>query len=214
MVPSAKVTLFHAFDVPFEGFVDDKAAARAAMAGAAMAESQAFLAATPAVAASGRNIDTICEYGDASALLQDLSQARGVDLVALGTEGRTGLAHVLLGSVAERLLKSLPVDTLVLSFRTMHIGLVAQWALEGPPYATSRMLSRRHMALLAKGLVSKGALVKVLGRGEVSRALTVRAHAFSKSAEAAITGAGGTVERLDLPFKVRPAFHGSAHTNR
>ena len=69
-------------------------------------------------------------------------------------------------------------------------------------------------SLLAKGLVSKGALVKVLGRGELTRKVTVHAHGFSKSAEAAITGAGGTVERLDLPFKVRPAFHGSAHTNR
>lgn len=68
--------------------------------------------------------------------------------------------------------------------------------------------------LLAKGLVSKGALVKVLGRGELTRAVTVKVHAFSKSAEAAITGAGGTVEVLDKPFGVRPAFHGSAHTNR
>lgn len=68
--------------------------------------------------------------------------------------------------------------------------------------------------LLAKGLVGKGSLVKVLGRGEVTRAVTVRAHAFSRSAEAAITAAGGTVERLELPFRVRPAFHGSAHTNR
>jgi large subunit ribosomal protein L15 len=69
-------------------------------------------------------------------------------------------------------------------------------------------------ALLAKGLVGKGALVKVLGRGELSRKVTVKAHGFSKSAVAAIEAAGGTVERLDLPFKVRPAFHGSAHTNR
>src|SRR3954464_12091960 len=37
-------------------------------------------------------------------------------------------------------------------------------------------------ALLAKGLVSKNDLVKVLGRGTLSRAVTVRAHAFSKSA--------------------------------
>ena len=48
--------------------------------------------------------------------------------------------------------RALPVDTLVLSFRTMHMGLLSQWALEGPPYATARMLCRRHMALLAKGL--------------------------------------------------------------
>ena len=41
--------------------------------------------------------------------------------------------------------------------------------------------------LLSKGLVSKGSLVKVLGRGELSRKVTVKAHAFSKSAEAAIT---------------------------
>jgi large subunit ribosomal protein L15 len=69
-------------------------------------------------------------------------------------------------------------------------------------------------SLLSKGLVSKGALVKVLGRGELDRAVTVRVHAASATAEAAITAAGGSVEKLPLPFKVRPAFHGSAHTNR
>lgn len=68
--------------------------------------------------------------------------------------------------------------------------------------------------LLGIGLVGKGSLVKVLGRGEISRAVTVKAHAFSASAEAAIIAAGGSVERLDLPYSVRPAFHGSAHTNR
>ncbi|MEM7340978.1 MAG: 50S ribosomal protein L15 [Actinomycetota bacterium] len=69
-------------------------------------------------------------------------------------------------------------------------------------------------ALFDKGLVRKGALVKVLGRGTVSEPVTVKAHAFSKSAEAAITAAGGTVEKLPLPFKVRPAAQGNALTNR
>ncbi len=68
--------------------------------------------------------------------------------------------------------------------------------------------------LLEKGLVGKGALVKILGRGELNGAVTVKAHAFSKSAEAAITAAGGTVEKLPLPFKVRPAAQGNALTNR
>lgn len=68
--------------------------------------------------------------------------------------------------------------------------------------------------LLDKGLVGKGALIKVLGRGELSEPVTVRAHAFSASAEAAITAAGGTVERLPLPFAVRPAAQGNAHANR
>ena len=69
--------------------------------------------------------------------------------------------------------------------------------------------------LHAKGLVSKGAFVKVLGRGQVTRAITVQAHAFSKSAEEAITAAGGTVERLPLPWgEGRPPAKGNQFTNR
>lgn len=69
-------------------------------------------------------------------------------------------------------------------------------------------------ALFEAGLLHKGALVKVLGRGEIKRKVTVKAHAFSASAEAAITAAGGTVEKVDLPFSVRPAAQGNQHTNR
>lgn len=68
--------------------------------------------------------------------------------------------------------------------------------------------------LFAKNLIGKGALVKVLGRGSISEPVNVKAHAFSKSAEAAIVAAGGTVEKLPLPFKVRPAAQGNALTNR
>ncbi len=70
-------------------------------------------------------------------------------------------------------------------------------------------------SLLSKGLVSKGALVKVLGRGELSRPVTVKAHAFSAAARAAIEAAGGSCEEVALPFKgVRPPAKGNQHTNR
>ena len=69
-------------------------------------------------------------------------------------------------------------------------------------------------ALLEKNLVGKGNLIKVLGRGEISGAVTVKAHAFSKSAEEAITAAGGSIEKLPLPFSVRPASSGNQHMNR
>jgi len=69
--------------------------------------------------------------------------------------------------------------------------------------------------LRAAGLVHKHGLVKVLGRGELTRAVRVRAHAFSKSAEQAITAAGGTVEVLPPPFgHGRPPAKGNALTNR
>ena len=69
--------------------------------------------------------------------------------------------------------------------------------------------------LRAAGLVHKHGLVKVLGRGELNRPVRVTAHAFSKSAEAAITAAGGSVEVLPPPFGTgRPPAAGNALTNR
>jgi len=67
--------------------------------------------------------------------------------------------------------------------------------------------------LRAKGLVHKHGLVKVLGRGRLDRALRVKAHAFSRSAETAITSAGGSVEIIPSP-PGRPAAKGNALTNR
>ncbi len=69
--------------------------------------------------------------------------------------------------------------------------------------------------LRARGLVAKQGLVKVLGRGEVTKALTVRAHAFSASARSAIEAAGGRVEIVPPPWgDRRPPAKGNALTNR
>lgn len=49
--------------------------------------------------------------------------------------------------------------------------------------------------LLEKGLVkSKNKLIKILGDGELKTALTIQAHAFSKSAQEKIKKAGGNFE--------------------
>ena len=70
-------------------------------------------------------------------------------------------------------------------------------------------------ALVQAGVVRPKALVKILGQGSVSRPVRVAAHAFSKSAEAAITAAGGTVERVPLPYaQGRPPAAGNALMNR
>jgi large subunit ribosomal protein L15 len=52
-------------------------------------------------------------------------------------------------------------------------------------------------ALRAVGLAKRRHPVKVLGRGELSKKLTVRAHAFSASAREKIEGAGGAVELIE-----------------
>jgi large subunit ribosomal protein L15 len=69
--------------------------------------------------------------------------------------------------------------------------------------------------LVDAGLVRPKALVKILGQGTVSRPVRVSAHAFSKSAEAAITAAGGSTETVPLPYaQGRPPASGNALMNR
>jgi large subunit ribosomal protein L15 len=68
--------------------------------------------------------------------------------------------------------------------------------------------------LRSRGLVHKHGLVKVLARGELDKALTVRAHAFSAAAVRAIEAAGGRTETLPSPYAVRPPARGNALTNR
>lgn len=51
-------------------------------------------------------------------------------------------------------------------------------------------------ALVEHGLVRRGHLVKVLGAGELTKKLTVKAHKFSESAKTRIESAGGAVEVL------------------
>ena len=51
--------------------------------------------------------------------------------------------------------------------------------------------------LRARGLVKKRGRVKVLGEGELTKGLTVRAHAFSVGAVERIQAAGGTVEVIE-----------------
>jgi large subunit ribosomal protein L15 len=70
-------------------------------------------------------------------------------------------------------------------------------------------------ALVEHGLARKGDLVKVLGRGSVTRAVRVSAHGFSKSATDAIESAGGTTDVVAPPFgNGRPPARGNQHTNR
>ncbi|MGO9872340.1 MAG: 50S ribosomal protein L15 [Acidimicrobiia bacterium] len=69
--------------------------------------------------------------------------------------------------------------------------------------------------LRAQGLVAKRGLVKVLGRGDLTKSLTVRAHGFSEAAVRAIEAAGGSTHVIPAPWgDRRPPARGNALTNR
>lgn len=69
--------------------------------------------------------------------------------------------------------------------------------------------------LVDKSAAHKNTLIKVLGRGKITKAVSVSAHAVSKTAEQAIIAAGGSVTILPMPHKgPRPAAKGNQFTNR
>ncbi len=54
---------------------------------------------------SGLKAKSLLKVGSPFLEVIHTAQAEGVDLIVMGTHGRTGLAHVLLGSVAERVVQ-------------------------------------------------------------------------------------------------------------
>jgi large subunit ribosomal protein L15 len=69
--------------------------------------------------------------------------------------------------------------------------------------------------LKEKGICHHKGFVKVLGGGEINRAVNVSAHAFSRTAEEAIKAAGGSVTVVAKPFgDRRPPARGNALANR
>ena len=63
---------------------------------------------------SGCNVETVVSRGRPDVAILDTAESAKADLIVMGTRGRTGLAHILMGSTAERVLRRshLPVVTL------------------------------------------------------------------------------------------------------
>lgn len=65
-------------------------------------------------ARAGLAVEHRLEYGDPAAVILEVAQEIGAGLIVMGTHGRTGLRRLLMGSVAERVVRkaSCPVLTL------------------------------------------------------------------------------------------------------
>ena len=75
-------------------------------------------------------------------------------------------------------------------YTIVNVALLEERFEAGDEVTTELLLERR----IIKNLEKDG--LKVLGEGELTKALTVRAHKFSKTAEQKITAAGGSVEAI------------------
>jgi universal stress protein A len=56
--------------------------------------------------AAGQRFRVMVEAGVPARVIVDAAKRNGADLIVLGTHGRTGLAHMLIGSVAEKVVRT------------------------------------------------------------------------------------------------------------
>lgn len=114
--PAAEHHLVHAFAVPFAGFLGEGGGGAAGsryarqMQESIRDEFAGFLA---ALARKPLHCEEIIREGSPRQVLREEAERLKADLLVVGTHGRTGVAHAVLGSVAEDLLGTPPCDVLV-----------------------------------------------------------------------------------------------------
>lgn len=61
---------------------------------------------------SGLSVTSDFAWGNPSKVIPEYAAAQGIDLIVMGTHGRTGVTHLILGSVAERVVRVAPCPVL------------------------------------------------------------------------------------------------------
>jgi universal stress protein A len=65
-----------------------------------------------AIAAGAKNVTTSQLHGHPPSEITDFAKSGGFDLIVMGTHGRRGLSHLMIGSVAERVVRVAPCAVL------------------------------------------------------------------------------------------------------
>jgi nucleotide-binding universal stress UspA family protein len=110
----ARLTLLHVFHLSPLSVGDMLPAVLAATLQEMETKAQQRMQATLArIHHAGLQVDSAIIEGMPLQTILDTAQAREVDLIVMGTHGRTGLTHVLMGSVAEKVVRLAPCPVLV-----------------------------------------------------------------------------------------------------
>lgn len=111
--PDQRVEMFHAYETPFSGLMGDAAEYQRQHRAAIASQCMDFLAGAPVPDEARHRVSLRMEQGDAAPLLRDHVDASDVDLVVLGSQGRSAALDVLFGSTANEILHSVTCDALV-----------------------------------------------------------------------------------------------------
>lgn len=111
--PDQALTLFNAYDAPLSLMTSDPASHRAQFREAAERDGKIFLKTAGLPDRPGGKPELMVEYGDPDRILYEYVMAKDIDLVTVGSHGRSAVFHALIGSVAQSLTENLPCDVLI-----------------------------------------------------------------------------------------------------
>jgi nucleotide-binding universal stress UspA family protein len=111
---NAEIIVLHAFEIPAMSFPDGAIVATAEMTSRILEGAQAGLDKQVArFAGAGVTVRGIVKQNDPWHAVLTTAEEVGADLVCMGTHGRRGLPRAILGSVAEKVVRTCPVPVLV-----------------------------------------------------------------------------------------------------
>jgi nucleotide-binding universal stress UspA family protein len=110
----AELVLLHAYPIPGYTFPDGSVVASPKMMDELAEQAERHLSEwkRDAEALGASNVVSVKAVGEPATEIVAYARERGMDLVVVGTHGRTGLEHALMGSVAERVVRRAPCPVL------------------------------------------------------------------------------------------------------
>lgn len=108
----ARITIVHAYEVPSYGYPDGVALTAEVAQNIQRAAATALEGVAARTRKPGLEVNSVLRQGSAWSEINAAAKEEKADLVVMGTHGRHGLARALLGSVAEKVVRTAPCPVL------------------------------------------------------------------------------------------------------
>jgi nucleotide-binding universal stress UspA family protein len=139
----SQIVLMHAYELPIIGFPDGAIVATAELTSRILEGAQVGLdRQIKSHEGAGIPIRGLIKQGDPWAMVNETVEDIAADLVVMGTHGRTGIPRMLIGSVAEKVVRTAKVPVLTVHPHDITLTPKAEFAQPQPPVSNGVVTDR------------------------------------------------------------------------